>query len=374
MKNIGLITFYRPINHGAVLQALSLQKVLNGMGYQAELIDYRFPRIERYRRIFRPEEYRALLSHPKKVLRRVCADALYGPARIAQRRAFERFTHSWLRLSERMYTTKDALAEYCQQYDIYVVGSDLVWNPEMTEGLDSVCFLDFVQDKVNKRLISYASSIGTEQVGEQYLPLYRKMLKNFDAISVREASAVRILQPLTSTPVTHVLDPSLLTTAEDWYEMIPPIPKQNKYVLSMMLEYSPLLIRTVAELADKENLEIVHLDLKNYYGNRKTTSVYSAGPDEFLMWISGAEHVVTNSFHGCAFALIFHRELWCIPHTLRGVRMTELLNSLGLSERIVTDEKAAIHSETIDYQAVEKRLRGRRDTSMQYLYRALEGA
>ena len=373
MKSAGVLTFFRPINYGAVLQAAAMQRVLESIGYHAEVIDYRFPRIERYRRLFRPEEYWPMRKSPGHLIRRIGADILYAPARVRQKKAFDRFLRDKVRLSARTFHTRMELEEACQQYDVYVVGSDLVWNPEMAEGVDPVCFLNFVQNRADKRLVAYAPSIGLTQLEEGCLAEYERLLRNLDAISVREASAARLLQPLTEKKVEQVLDPTLLMETEGWRALMTPGSEDGRYVLSFMVEYSPLLIQLVKELADREGLTIIHFDVKQFYGHRKKRSANAAGPDEFLWLVQNAEHVVTNSFHGCAFSLLFHRDLWCIPHTQRGTRMTELLNSLGIGDRIVTEEtdRTAVHA--IDYGMVDERLRARRGESLRFLRKALTG-
>lgn len=372
MKRIGVLTFFRPINYGAVLQAYALTRTLEKeMGCFAELIDYRSARTEYYRKWFRPNEYLGLISKPSKLIKRVGSDILYSRIYSRSNRAFDRFIHDYMTVSSRVYYSEEELQTSVQEYDSYIVGSDLVWNPEMTAESSRVFFLSFVQNP-HKRCISYAASIGVKTLSSETLVQYRKWLSHLDCISVRELSAAVLLQPLTNKKVETVLDPTLLMIEEDWMHLLAPVKSlPDRYVLSFMLEYSPVLIETVKSIASERNLGIVSFDLNNYYGSYRNKRLFDAGPGEFLSLIKGASCIVTNSFHGCAFSLIFHREFYCIPHTTRGTRMIELLSAFELNEIVVT-ETHEYKRKTIDYSQVDKKMDVFRQHSLCYLKSALE--
>lgn len=371
MKRVGVLTFFRPINYGAVLQAYASTRILKKkMGYSAELIDYRSARTEYYRKWFRPNEYFGLISKPSKMIKRVGSDILYSRIYSRRNHAFDRFLYDHMPISSKVYHNEEELQTSVQEYDFYIVGSDLVWNPEMTAESSRVFFLSFVQNP-HKRCISYAASIGLKMLSDETLVQYRKWLNYLDCISVREPSAAALLQPLTNKKVETVVDPTLLTTAEDWLHLLPPQKNlHDGYVLSIMLEYSPVLIETVKRIASERNLEIVSFDLNDYYRSYQNKRVFDAGPGEFLSLVRGASCIVTNSFHGCAFSLIFHREFYCIPHTTRGTRMIELLSVLELND-IVVKEAHEYKNNTINYSRVDKKIDMLRQHSLRYLKKAL---
>lgn len=367
---IGQVTFFRPINYGAVLQAYAMQKVLDHYFHcDAELIDYRLPRIEHYRKLVRWSEYSNLARHPYSLVKRVGGDIVFYGVKKRQRDGFDRFIAEKLKVSHASYRTHDELRQGAQGYDAYLVGSDLVWSPEMSGGLDATYFLDFAETGTKK--IAYAPSIGIQQLSEDEKTRFRRFLQTMTRLSVREESAAEILQPLTEKTITTVIDPSLLTSMDDWKDDLGNSRvKDQKYIVSFMLEPSQSLTDTVSALADKENLPIVSFDLRPAYGDRKVLSVFDAAPDEFLSIIKNASYVVTNSFHGCTFSILFHRNFWCIPHSLRGTRMIELLTKIGLENRIVT-HKIDDLTEPIAYSAVEQKLSSFRMASLNYLAEAL---
>lgn len=372
-KSIGIITFFRPINYGAVLQALSSEIVLKKMGYNPELIDYRFKRIEKYRHLFQVKEYLGFIKKPLTFIKRVGGDLFFFPQRFKQKSNFNRFINDKLNITNSVFNNIDELRTMEKEYYALIVGSDLVWSPEMTDGLDPVCFLDFLPNNTHTIKIAYAPSIGEPQILMEYKNLYSKYLNNFDRLSVREDATRQVLSRLTDKEICHVLDPSLLTTISDWEEYEKTIEEYShgEYILSFMLEYSPLLIDSVCKLHDMTGYRIVSFDLKKYYGKRPAKSMIHVGPDQFLSLIKNASYVVTNSFHGCAFSLIYQKNFWCIPHTKRGIRMTELMDSIGLSNRIVKDGSDMDCESIIDYTYVDKKLEVLRKNSMDYLFGAL---
>lgn len=373
MKKVGVLTFFRPINYGAVLQAYALTKIIESeFGYEAELIDFRSPKVEYYRNWFRPKEYIKLISKSAQFIKRIGSDVIYGKAYAKRIRGFDRFIETSLKVSKGVFWSEEELKDKAQDYDAYVVGSDLVWNPEMTEGAGPVFFHSYITDNSKIRM-SYAASIGLTTLPEQILKSYAHWINKLDYVSVREHSAKKLLQPICRHEIEVVLDPVLLTTENDWNRFFERKGPANRgYVLAFMLEYSPLLMRTVEKVADENGFQIVTLDIRNYYGGRNVRNEWDADPAEFISLVHNASCVVTNSFHGCTFSLIFHKELWCIPHTTRGVRMTELLLALGLEDRIVSEEQGYTASK-IDYEPVEEKLNSLRKHSFDYLVKALGG-
>lgn len=371
MNKVGILTFFRPLNYGAVLQAYALSTFIkNRFGYDVELIDFRVPRVEYCRKLFRPKEYVELVGQPKQLVKRIGADLVYAKTNKRRKCHFDSFIERYLNVSKETYWSEEDLKQKARVYDVYISGSDLVWNPEMAEGVNSVFFHSYVTDNTKIKL-SYAASVGVTSLPESVLENYAKWMLNLDYVSVRERSSVDLLQSICRKTIENVLDPVLLTTEEDWAELIKggKIIKQ-KYVLAFMLEYSRVLIETVKEIAAENNCQIITLDQRNYYKDSNVSLEWEADPETFLSLVKNASYVVTNSFHGCAFSLIFHKELWCIPHTTRGIRMTELLSTLDLQSRIVG--KDWTYSETeIEYELVEEKLSPLRARSVDFLIKAL---
>ncbi len=373
---VGILTFFRPINNGAVLQACATNSiVLPKMGVDSELIDYRIRRIEVDRKLFGIVR---IMNEPDliKRIRRIFADVARLPANYTQRNLYDKFIKKYLRISDQVYLSHEELIQKCQGYDAYIVGSDLVWSPLMAEGVNPTYFLDFVKGNVPK--IAYAPSIGTTNLSGREFKDYKKNLIHLDYVSVREKSAADQLGPLTEKAITTVLDPTLLTIDSEWdnfYSKTPLI--QEDYIFAISLEKSDKLIETVNQLAYQNNCIVVAFGRKNnkYKGRRVIFTESSCGPSEFLNLIKNAACVVSNSYHGCAFSIVFHKDFYCIPHSTRGIRMIDLLNSLGLEDRIVcenSDIKADLDNKrAINYILVERERNMLMDESYKYLQIAL---
>lgn len=368
---IGLLTFFRPINYGAVLQACALNSiVLPKLGGNCELIDYRLPRIEYYRKILNVNEIVQSQNGINRKLYLLLANIYLLPKKYSRIRKFDDFIQENLQVSPEKYYSFADLAEGCQQYDCYIVGSDLVWNPEMTGGVNPAYYFQFVN---GKKKISYAASIGTTNITESELTEIVNNIQSFDFISVRERQTALQLQSLSQKQIEHVLDPTLLTDKTDWesYTAKTMKYKKNTYIFAFMLEQSELLINAVNMKAKDEGLDIVTFGTRKRFDSRNVIDISWGGPDEFLEVMKNAKYVFTNSFHGCAFSLIFEKEFYCIPHTTRGVRMIDLMNGLDLSDHILSGENVFAVKNKINYSKVEPLLKHMKEQSMQFLRMSL---
>lgn len=371
MKKVGVLTFFRPINNGAVLQACATSKiVLPKLGYEAELIDYRLERIEIDRSLFGIKRILRECGFGRKI-RRVIADVIRFPVNYRQKKLFDSFIDKFLPVGAKVFSSEADLKHECTNYDAYVVGSDLVWSPIMAEGVNPVYFLRFVDD--SKLKIAYAPSVGTMNLSKKNIEDFKVLLPEMNAISVREKSTALQLEKLTGYDMKAVLDPTLLTDLEDWNEFYSSQKLVDDiYIFAFALEPSKILIDTVNYLAKEVNGTIVVYGRKNnaYKASKVIFTDGNCGPSEFLNYIKNAYKVVTNSFHGCAFSIIFHIDFYCIPHTTRGIRMVDLLNELNLDMRIVTDPHC-LSKERIDYKFVEQIRNKLREDSLKYLRDAL---
>ena len=201
---IGIITFHRAVNYGAVLQAYALQHALEGLGAQAEILDYRNRYIES---CYDPY---SLKGNKLKALAKI---ALLGGVRRKKNEAFRSFNKKYLRLSEAVYKDSEQLAGAEKFYDAFITGSDQVWNTSCAD-FDPAYFLTFVKDKKKKN--SYAASFGLSEIPKEYEAEYKKRLAGYRQISVREAQGRALVKELTGRDVPVVLDPTLLLTEKDW--------------------------------------------------------------------------------------------------------------------------------------------------------------
>lgn len=354
---IGIITFHRAVNYGAVLQAYALQEVVAGLGAQPEIIDYRNEKIEK---IYSP------FSMGGNKIKALAWMLLCGGIKRRRKKKFRRFVEKYLHMSQTVYYDNESLRQSQQIYDAFITGSDQVWNTECAD-FDPAFFLTFVQDERKKN--SYAASFGFSEIPQGFEEEYRHRLSGFCNISVRESSGRDILKNLTGRDVSVALDPTLLLSRENWAAVARDIP-QKGYILLYTLLRSDEAVAYARRLSKEKGLPVVFLN-ERWFGNRDFTHITCASPEEFLGYFKHADYVVTNSFHGTVFSIIFNRPFVSDIHVKReGVpgkndRSEQLLCSLGLSERILSG-KIRI-DDKIDWESIEKTLDGLRWKSFEYL-------
>lgn len=358
MKNIGIITLQYPYNYGSVLQAYALQKILNKMDYNSEIInyvcDYDF---ENYK-IFRFKQY---LRRPKTIL----SDLFYFKKNLNRRKAFNDFDNTYLKITNKKYKSIEELRELNNNMDIFIAGSDQIWNFECTGGVDPVYFLKFVQSE--KKMISYAPSMGQGKQKRKYLEIVKPMLKRFDSLSIREKSMENELENLTERKFDVVLDPTLLLNDDDYSDLI--IDKnKGKYIFVYMLEPNENLIEYATNIAKKNKMKIVYISnitKKRIFKSVESKDIYGASPNQFLSELYDAEYVITNSFHATVFSIIFEKKFITFKTKKSFPRMLDLLNSLGLSDRINNSNSNI--DDSIDFVSVKDNLKSLRYESISFL-------
>ena len=219
---IGILTFHRASNYGAVLQAYALTEVLRDSGADAEIIDYYCPEVE-------------MCHHPKNLFKRQSFPAAcihyYGKQKKYQN--FEGFRQKHLHLSQ--HYSKETIAECSQKYDLFISGSDQVWSKKYS-GMDTTYLLDFEKNAGKK--YSYAASFGFTEFPEGTKETYSKLLKEFQAISVREQSAADLLKTQCHLEAFTSLDPTLILGASKWQKLAKAPEQDKKYILIYRVQTS----------------------------------------------------------------------------------------------------------------------------------------
>lgn len=365
MKKIGIITYHCADNLGAVLQVYALQQKIKKLGLKSEIIDFR-PLTLLYPfglRRLKDVKTIGLLRTIKSII------VLMIKRKIKQRKAlFKRFRDNYLVVSKQIYFSSEELNSNPPQYDYYITGSDQVWNPDFFIRMGNSYFLDFAYP--NSIKISYAASI-TKKMDDSFNDMFKKNIDRFDFISIRESEHVDFLKKLTTKPITVALDPTLLLDKEDYSILIGENKINEKYILVYDLEYNEELVKLANKISEEKGYKVVSFsDHKNFKNGIKTFRY--EGPSEFINYLDNAEFVLSTSFHGVAFSVIFKKIFYTIPHKTRGTRMVDLLNSIGLEDRIVYnfDDLESIKYE-IDYSKSYELLNKRRKESSNFLITAL---
>jgi len=365
MKKIGIITFHDADNFGAVLQAYALKETIKKVENDVEILNYKQPLILKSYRIIQINT-----NNLKSLIKSVLSSIIYLNIRISRKIKFSSFRNKYLDLSEEIYKKSEI-----QGKDVYIAGSDQIWNGEIT-GYDNTFFLSFPRGTAKG--ITYAASLGKDMINDQEREFLNKNINNIDCISVREDSAVHILYGFTDKKISHVLDPTLLVEQSAWDKLI--IDKYNhnkeKYLLIYSLSFDIELLR-VAELVSKKlNLKVLYINnsiRRNKFGFK---NIRTPSPEEFVTLFKNASFIVTNSFHGTAFSIIFNKDFITIPHKMRGTRMTSLLNLLKLEDRIITssDQLTEDFILNIDYHIPNELLKLEKEKSFAFLKQSIEGS
>lgn len=369
MKTIGTITFHGAHNYGSVLQAYALQKVLSLEGYDVKLINYRidaqkacYPLKKKYTGF--KGSIRTLWQEMifKKLKRRY-----YG---------FEEFINEILPTTSEVKSEVE-LKQYATTFDVYVCGSDQIWNPACQD-FSPAYYLNFV-DK--KRTIAYAPSLGKSEFDEKDEALIASLLKNIDYISVREKKGAELLSKLTDKPIENVCDPVILLEKRYWDE-VAVTPKMKKpYVLCYFLDNNHGEYGYLDLVAKTLNLQIVVLNerILDFFkaGYKKE---YGALPFEFVGLIKNASFVYTNSFHATAFSTIFNVPFVSMiaakenVHNNNDSRKIDFLKSVGLERHLkktLTADEIYELSKT-DFSYANETLTAFRAKSKNYLLKAIE--
>lgn len=362
MKKIGIITFHRAINYGAVLQAYALQKHLLNLGYEVFEIDY-VPRNE-------IDKYKSFSIKRIKTPRKFLADLKNLSKNICKNKKFNLFLKNNMILTSEKYNEKTLFENY-HKFDVLITGSDQVWNYELLNGVDKAYFLNFGDSSLKR--ISYAASIGKNEIENEYISEFKSAISVLDYISVREKTAQELLEKMNISNVNVVCDPVFLLDKDTWSKVLPKPKNNGKYILSYMLSKSDEYCRMVEELAKKTKLKIIHFESRSHYECENESS-YTSDPFEFVNLIKNAEYVITTSFHATAFSIIFEKDFYVYPYNKTASRVTDLLKKLGLSNRIINSLKEfkEVKHETISFEDANEILKKERSRSIEWLKNAIE--
>lgn len=303
---ISIITCHDVYNYGASLQAFALQEYIKSLGHEVSIIDYKPNGDTRYDFWTIPNSCRILgLTQKYKIV--AFLYCLYrAPERfytIGRKKPFEEFKSRYLSCTRR-YNNVDELRINPPIADVYVAGSDQIWNTILTNGKDPAFYMDFGGEQVKR--ISYAASFAIPAIQTEYKPFVKEMLSHINCISVRERTGKQIVNDL-GFEAEVVCDPVFLRNKSQWEEIIPkrPIEKSPYVLVYDLYSRDPLIEKTAREVSYQFGLKIVSVNAfirKNYADE----NINNAGPLEFLNLLYYSKYIITDSFHASAFAVIFH--------------------------------------------------------------------
>lgn len=344
MKKIGILTYHKANNLGAVLQAYALQHKLLQISPKCdiEIIDYNNGLF------IEKDKNNSLKSFFKNIYYKI------------KNKGFENFREKYLIVSN-LYTV-DTIYKSNEIYDAFITGSDQVWNLSCS-GNDYSYFLNFV-DK-NKIKISYAASIGTYEFKNDEKIKIKEMLSSFDKISIRENNSLKYFDFI-KKEISVVPDPVFLLNKNEWEEIIPKRIIKQDYILVYLIQDDINVMKNAEKYAKENNFKLI--------SNKKSIEfILNNSPEKFLSWIKYAKCIFTNSFHGTAFSLIFEKNFYADIQLKNGKinnRVNDLLKGLSSEEHIIKND---ILTEKFDYTKTNKKIDELRQIGLSYLKDFMKG-
>ena len=345
---VSILTYHDEDNYGATLQAYATYKAIEELGYQAEFIDLHFPKTDNFinRIIFSLKRFR-----------------------------FNKFRNKYFKNKTKTYYSVDELKQNPPQSDVYLIGSDQTWNPDISKDLALAYWLDFGTDSI--RRITYAASFGKSKWEDTtYAPTEKimELMKKFSTLLVREESAVDICRDVFHEDSKQVVDPVLLF--DNYKELIGDAKIDNTKVVAYKLINSQDFYEKVRFFAKTNGLTAHSIG-----SVRRVKGFVCRYPVGVIGWIrefATSKYVFTDSFHGTVLSLIFQKQfIVYVGDAKRITRITSLLKPLGLDYRIVSNDVSAEKMEEIikipiDYISVGDLLESSRTKSWELLKHALE--
>lgn len=380
--NITVVTGFKGGNYGTKLQSVALCKYFEGKGYKTFILEkfnykgyfLRYPDIG-FSRILK----RTWSKNDTKKFFDDKEHYVYSEEREKRIEAYDKENYNPLTISN-----KEQFKQLIVDNMIFVVGSDIIWQPAM--GVPGYWFLDFIYYTKLSRF-SYATSIGANELPKKYFFWYRKYLRKFTQIGVREKTAVKLLQPLTNQNVTQVIDPTLLHDTEFWNqfamkaqlseEIVP-----DHYVFCYFVmhddrywKYMSLVRDYLYNNPDMKDYKIVVLPMHKIDETQPYTVILDGTPYEFVSLIKNAAFIVTDSFHVCAFSLNYSKEFYLLRRTRKDEdsKYDDFFSRYGLEDRNVKYENAFERKPEIDYLTAHKKLEEDRFFAAEFINKALSG-
>ncbi len=352
-QKIGVVTqYYESINCGGLLQAYALIQTLNYLGYEAEQIKF-VPKVERgtlkqkIKKLFKLFPFKIFKRIFVKLQSRIKYNYKKNERLLVFRKRKET-TDKFYNLiphSEKVYNL-DTIDESLNIYGIFITGSDQVWNPKWYgPTISPIYFLDFVPKGIPK--FSYAASVSATKIPKEQENIYRKSLKDYLGVSVREQDTVALLKQYCETEPVCSLDPTLLLTKQDWDEVCDDSIIEEPYIFCYFLGEDKSIRKLAKKFADAKKLKIVafpHLSGSFSRDDIMYTDIKieDSCPEKFISLIKNAEYIITNSFHACVFSQIYKKQFFVFNRAgFKGmsVRITSLTDIFNSESRMCTTKE-----------------------------------
>lgn len=335
MLSIGIMTWLHNGNYGTVLQAYALQRYLRSCGYHVTNIDFNATAIEKVKNfILCGNSPRLFLEKFDMARTRKVADS---KQREIKEERFRLFLKENFHLTEEIVSYK-ALKKYADHFDIYICGSDQIWSPNL---LNPPYYFSYVNE--SRKKLAYACSFGVSSIAsKKKATSIQGYLRRFTHISVREEDGQRLVRKLLGVDVPTTVDPVFLLTSDEWDSVVSDRIIDDEYAFAYFLSYNEQYITIAKKVAKQLGIKLVMVPATREEYKIEADLIQDAGPAEWISLIKHASIILTDSFHGCVFSLIYEKSLMIFKrfsdtskHS-QNSRIYTLIKQYGLEDRVVT--------------------------------------
>lgn len=372
-KKIAIMTFSRAHNYGSILQAYALQKyITENYDCECDIIDFSNQNQTEMYSVFKKN------NSIKNIIKNIIGFCFY-PIMNREFNDFENFINKNLKFSKKQYKNSNEMDELNEIYDIFISGSDQVWNIKCRDA-DDAYFLNYVHDK---KKIAYAPSFGAQDINtcSNEPEKYKKYLNDFDCLSIRENNGKKWIKNLIGKEVPVLIDPTMFYKKEEWYNLMSEPFIKKPYILYYSFHFTQEVNKAVKKISRKLGLPVVILSAHAWIYN--TCSLYGfslakhSSPAEFLRLINDATIVLSNSFHGTVFSAIYEKNFWFLYGSIQDPtddRALTLVKQIGIEDRILKLEEIDNCNFNVmpNYEEVDKKLNNLRKDAFDYLNRSIE--
>lgn len=376
MKKIGIIThYYNNLNYGGNLQAYALCQYLRLNGVEAEQICFAgafISRKKRKKKNFFVAIARKIITYPYEKFVAWKREKLEQELQVKVRRenAFLAFNREIIPHSKRIYNNSNII-ECVEKYDAFITGSDQVWNQSW---YNEAYYLSFVPS--NKKKISYAASLGEEYLDTEEKEFYRDRLRLFDAVSVREQTALKLLKDVSPVQPYWTLDSTMLLPVEEWEKIRVEYPIDDKYLFCYFLGNNKAARDIAKTFSRKIGLKLVTIphatgDIEILDENFGDLQLFDVSPQQFLSLIKNAEFIFTDSFHAVVFSYLYKKQYFAFNRSKDGAmstRIKDITSLFGHKERFCEENMQYINDlKKIEYDSISPSFEKRRELSIKFL-------
>jgi hypothetical protein len=367
---ISVITLHTVNNYGSVLQTYATQQVLEELGCEVEFVDYcrkvntDAAAIEKILQSQTAQRFKGIWDANSLTRKMIKIPVSLMLARKSA--PMKKFIRERIHLTPRSYFSFEELLEDTPTADVYMTGSDQVWNSIWNKGIEKPYFLEYAP--MGKRRVSFAASFGKTSLDDDEIAPTRSMLMKYSHISVREQSGVTLLQSI-GIPSVQVLDPTLMLTVDQWKTIAQPCKESFPFLLVYQLDNNPLMDRYAEELAKRKKWQILRISY-GYSGRQKFGRYPSV--ERLLGLFAGSECVLTDSFHATAYALNFSKNFISVLPNRFGTRIESILELTKTNNHLLKSfDDFSVVDNPIDWNSVCTKLNNERQRGMMFLKNAI---